>query len=111
LTEAQPTKNNNNEEKLIQINFRRVEMRDPVQSMPANNLKALRQAQRLALWGLATRTGSSATTLSAIERWGYRPGGALCQRIATALGVAVEDIWPDANTTGPEPVVPSGTQA
>jgi DNA-binding XRE family transcriptional regulator len=86
-------------------------MRNSGQPMPANNLKALRRAQRLALWGLATRVGTSTTTLSAIERWGYRPGAALCQRIATALGVAVEDVWPDTNTSEPEPVPPAGTQA
>jgi DNA-binding XRE family transcriptional regulator len=33
--------------------------------------------------------------LSAIERWGYRPGADLCERIAAALGVAVSDVWPE----------------
>jgi DNA-binding XRE family transcriptional regulator len=86
-------------------------MQDPTRPIPANNLKALRRAQRLSLWGLATRAGSSATTLSAIERWGYRPGAALRQRIAQALNAQERDIWPDANTTSPELVPPAGTHA
>ena len=59
-----------------------------------NNLRAIRKAQRLALWGLAARTGVSATTLSAIERWDYMPGPDVRHRIAVALGVSVADVWP-----------------
>jgi len=60
-----------------------------------NKLRELRQGQKLALWGLAVRAGTSATMLSAIECWGYKPGVALQERIATALGVTVADIWPE----------------
>jgi DNA-binding XRE family transcriptional regulator len=61
-----------------------------------NRLRELRRGQRLPLWGLAVRAGTTPTTLSAIERWGYRPGAALCARIATALGVPVSAIWPES---------------
>jgi DNA-binding XRE family transcriptional regulator len=60
-----------------------------------NNLKVLRVAKKLSVWGLAARAKTSATTVSAIERWGYRPGQDLSQRIAAALNVKVSDIWPD----------------
>jgi DNA-binding XRE family transcriptional regulator len=57
-------------------------------------LRACRRRQGLSLWGLAVRIGTSPGTLSAIERWGYRPGAELRQRIALALSVAVTEIWP-----------------
>jgi DNA-binding XRE family transcriptional regulator len=60
-----------------------------------NNLKVIRMARKLSVWGLAARAKTSATTVSAIERWGYRPGKDLSQRIAVALNVKVSDIWPD----------------
>jgi transcriptional regulator with XRE-family HTH domain len=60
----------------------------------ANRLKDFRQARGLALYGLAALAGVSPTMLSAIERWGYRPRAQVCQRIAGALGVAVEEVWP-----------------
>ena len=63
----------------------------------SNNLRQLRQDRRLSQWGLAVRAGTSATTISAIERWGYKPGVALQERIATALGVNVADIWPEVS--------------
>jgi DNA-binding XRE family transcriptional regulator len=62
---------------------------------PGNHLRTLRRAQGLALWGLAARAGTSPTTLSAIEHWGYQPRAPLRERIATALGVNVSDIWPE----------------
>jgi DNA-binding XRE family transcriptional regulator len=60
-----------------------------------NHLKVIRMAQKLSVWGLAARAKTSATTVSAIERWGYRPGKDLSRRIAEALHVKVTDIWPD----------------
>jgi len=62
-----------------------------------NNLRELRQDRNLPQWGLAVRAGTSATTVSAIERWGYKPGVELQERIATALGVNVADIWPEVS--------------
>jgi DNA-binding XRE family transcriptional regulator len=58
-----------------------------------NRLRELRRGQRLPLWGLAVRAGTTPTTLSAIERWGYKPGADLCARIAAALKVSTHDIW------------------
>jgi DNA-binding XRE family transcriptional regulator len=71
-------------------------MRSRAQPVVWNHLRRLRKAQGLSLWGLAVDVGTSPTTLSAIEKWGYRPGTALCGRIATALGVPVSAIWPES---------------
>ena len=60
-----------------------------------NRLRALRNEQELALWGLAARAGVSASTLSAIERWDYLPTPPVRQRIAEALGVEASAIWPE----------------
>jgi DNA-binding XRE family transcriptional regulator len=60
-----------------------------------NHLRQVRRGQELSLWGLAVGAGTSPTTLSAIEKWGYQPGSDLCERIAAALGVHVGDIWPE----------------
>ena len=70
-------------------------MQDAVASAKGNHLKAVRQAQKLSLWGLAARAGTSPSTLSAVEKWGYRPSADLRQRIAVALEVPVETIWPE----------------
>jgi DNA-binding XRE family transcriptional regulator len=58
-------------------------------------LRALRLERGLAIYGLAVRAQCSPTTLGAVERWGYRPSTAVCERIAAALEVSVEDIWPE----------------
>lgn len=58
-------------------------------------LKTLRQQRGLATYGLAVRAKCSPTTLGAVERWGYRPSAAVCERIAAALEVGIEDIWPE----------------
>jgi DNA-binding XRE family transcriptional regulator len=63
-----------------------------------NRLKEFRQQQGLALYGVAAIARVSPTTLSAIEKWDYRPRLEVCQRIARALGVALSDIWPDGET-------------
>jgi DNA-binding XRE family transcriptional regulator len=62
-----------------------------------NHLRPLRTSRELALWGLAARSGVSATTLSAIERWDYSPSDGVRRRIAAALDVEVDEIWPAAN--------------
>jgi DNA-binding XRE family transcriptional regulator len=59
-----------------------------------NRLRELRRGQRLPLWGLAVRAGTTATLLSAVEKWDYQPGDDLCARIAAALQVSINDIWP-----------------
>jgi DNA-binding XRE family transcriptional regulator len=73
-------------------------MAGDIDQVVRNRLRELRRGQHLPLWGLAVRAGTTATTLSAIERWGYRPGADLCARIATALGVSIDDIWPKARS-------------
>jgi lambda repressor-like predicted transcriptional regulator len=66
----------------------------------ANRLWELRREHDLALWGLAARTGVSASTLSAIERWDYLPTPPVRQRIADALGVEPSAIWPESGLAG-----------
>ncbi len=59
-----------------------------------NNLKEIRDEQGCRMWELAARCGVSASTLSAIERYNYRPREATRSRIAAALGVDAIQIWP-----------------
>jgi DNA-binding XRE family transcriptional regulator len=66
----------------------------------SNRLRDLRREHGLALWGLAARTGVSASTLSAIERWDYVPTRPVRQRIADALGVELSAIWPERGPAG-----------
>jgi DNA-binding XRE family transcriptional regulator len=66
------------------------------ETVPTNNrLRCLRQARGWAIYGLAVRARCSPTTIGAAERWGYRPSANVCQRIAEALGVPLETIWPE----------------
>jgi DNA-binding XRE family transcriptional regulator len=64
-----------------------------------NKLKELRQAARLAQYGLATLAQTSPSTIVATERWGYVPSPAVRQRLAAALGVSERDIWPEEEST------------
>jgi DNA-binding XRE family transcriptional regulator len=72
-------------------------MTDNIKVDESNNLRKLRRDKDLSLWGVAVRARTSATTLSAIERWGYKPGVELQERIANAPGVKVADIWPEVS--------------
>ena len=74
--------------------------------MRTNRLRELRRERELALWGLAARAGVSATTLSAVEKWGYVPSPGVRRRIAAALGVDVLAIWPGCDLDGEERRVP-----
>ena len=58
-----------------------------------SQLRAIRRARGLAIWGLSVMSGVSPSLLTAIEKWGYVPGTNTQQRIADALGLQVEDIW------------------
>ncbi len=60
----------------------------------ANKLREVRSNANCKLWELAARSGVSASTLSAIERYNYAPRSDTRARISRALGVPVEDIWP-----------------
>ena len=70
-------------------------MTDGQEKLIANRLREVRRAQGLALWGLAARAKASPAMLSAVEHHGYVPSAPVRERIATALGVAVADIWPN----------------
>ena len=61
----------------------------------ANNLRALRRARSLAVWGLAAQSRTSASRLCGIEWWGCRPQAHVRKRIADALAEPVTDLWPD----------------
>jgi lambda repressor-like predicted transcriptional regulator len=61
-------------------------------------VKSLRLARGLAIYGLAVRARCSPTTIGAVERWGYRSSVPVCERIAAALEVLVEVIWPEQVT-------------
>lgn len=74
--------------------------------MAPNHLRTIRRTTGLALWGLAARAGVSATTLSAVERWGYLPGPDVRSRVAEALGVDVPAIWPELPEDGTRREVP-----
>lgn len=62
-----------------------------------NNLRAIRNQAECRLWQLAAKSGVSASTLSAIERYDYSPSISTKRRIAHALRVSVEAIWPPSD--------------
>jgi transcriptional regulator with XRE-family HTH domain len=63
---------------------------DPIVS---NRLR-LRRRQGLAQYAVAVKAGVSPTVLGMIERYDYQPGPKVRQKIATALGVSEQAIWP-----------------
>ena len=65
---------------------------DPV---VGNRLRQLRRLQGRPLYGLAVKASVSPTIVSMIERFDYLPGRAIRTRLAQALGVQLQDIWPD----------------
>jgi DNA-binding XRE family transcriptional regulator len=60
-----------------------------------NHLRQLRRSKDLPLYGLAVLAKVSPTIIGMVERWDYRPGPKVCQRIAAALGVHEAAIWPE----------------
>jgi transcriptional regulator with XRE-family HTH domain len=60
-----------------------------------NRLRQLRRAQGLPLYGLAVKASVSPTIVSMIERFDYVPGEPVRTRLATALGVQPQLIWPN----------------
>lgn len=60
-----------------------------------SNLRRLRKARGLVLMALAVRAGVSIATLHAADRHGYIPSDPTRRRIANALGVKLEDLWPE----------------
>ena len=59
-----------------------------------NRLRPLRQRAGMAMYGLAVKATVSPTIIGMIERYDYRPGMRVRERIATALGVEIGEIWP-----------------
>ena len=66
-----------------------------VQVEPNRRLRELRQEKGLAVFGLGALARVSPSTVSAAERWGYVPGPTVRNRIAEALGVKVDELWPE----------------
>jgi DNA-binding XRE family transcriptional regulator len=66
-----------------------------VDPIVTNHLRQLRRAQGLPLYGLAVKASVSPTIVGMIERFDYRPGTNVRQKLAGALGVQTQDIWPD----------------
>jgi DNA-binding XRE family transcriptional regulator len=64
----------------------------------SNRLREVRSRQGLAQAGLAARARVSPALVVAVEKWGHTPGNEVQQKIATALGVSPQDIWPAEST-------------
>lgn len=62
--------------------------------LPNTELRELRLQRGLAQRALSVKSGVSVTTLSAIEKYGVVPGSVVRQRIAAALDVEAEQLWP-----------------
>ncbi len=63
---------------------------------PISRLEMARRSQGFTQWGLARASGIVQFRLSVIEREYVRPNETERQRIAQALRLAVEDLWPEA---------------
>jgi DNA-binding XRE family transcriptional regulator len=69
-----------------------------MQKAVKNNLRILRRRNGMSAVQLAVAASVTPATVSLIECWDYKPIPTSCERIASALGVAVSDIWPSADT-------------
>ena len=58
-----------------------------------DNLKALRQAERMSQERLAEKVGVSRQTISAIEKGDYNPTVNLCIAICKALGKTLDELF------------------
>lgn len=63
--------------------------------MPNERLRQLREAVGLSQRALAARAGVAASSMNWWETHGMRPRPASQRRIAQALGVAPEELWPN----------------
>lgn len=63
-------------------------------------LKAIRSEKGLPIVAVAVRAKVGTGTIVAIERHGHNPRLETKQRLAAALGVAVEAIWPTSELEG-----------
>lgn len=69
----------------------------PVSTSP-NRLRELRLERGLSQVGLAAQAGVGPGVINSAERWGYRPTEAIREKLAAALDVNVDAIWPRIET-------------
>lgn len=60
-----------------------------------NQLREIRVGKGCKQRELAVRAGVSAAMLCDIEKYDYRPGQAVRERIAEALVVPIDAVWPE----------------
>jgi len=65
-----------------------------------NRIKELRTAQGLTSERVSLKAGCSVTYVNKLERGLRNPGLALARRIAVALGVSLDEVFPDLTTHG-----------
>jgi putative transcriptional regulator len=63
--------------------------------MPKNNLRSIRTEKKLSQVKLSVRTGIACTTISAIETGRIVPFNGWKTKLAEALGMSVEEIFPE----------------
>ena len=64
--------------------------------MDLHPLKAIRKERGLSITAVAVRAHAAAGTIITIEKYNHNPRLETKQRLADALGVSVESIWPAA---------------
>ena len=65
--------------------------------MNDNALRALRTRLRLPIAAVAVRAKVGTATITMIERYGHEPRPETKERLARALGVEVQQIWPSGD--------------
>lgn len=63
-------------------------------AMNTNALRELRTKMRLPIAAVAVRAKVGTATLTMVEKYGHVPRSETQQRIARALNVSVQEIWP-----------------
>ena len=63
--------------------------------MVANTVRYWRKRLDIRQLELVSMTGISTSTLNATERYGYLPGEDVRQRLARALGISEDKLWPN----------------
>ena len=71
----------------------------------ANALRALRTQRKLSMAAIAVRAKVGTATLTMIERYGHEPRPETKERLARALGVDVQQIWPAGGRLDPPTAV------
>lgn len=62
--------------------------------MVSHPLRSIRLERHLAIAAVAVRARVGSGTIITIEKYGHNPRPETKQRLAAALGVTVEQIWP-----------------